>query len=349
MAQRLTLLVLVALVLVACTGPATPGQSSAPASNQDGSMEAGTATPGGGPVSRTLRPVRLGVAYIPNVQFAPFYVADQKGYYADEGLAVTFDYNYETDTMQRVAQGNLEFTLGGGLSVMLARQQEFPVVTVMALTHQFPVVFFSKGSTPLTQPEDLKGKSVGIPGRFGASYYALLALLYASQMQERDLDVQEVGFNQLQLILEDKIQVAAGYAMNEPVKLRAEGEDVHVLRVDDYFPLVSDGLIANEALIEEDPELVRSFVQATLRGMRDTLDNPDEAFALSRTYIPEANLVNPEFERTVLQESLPYWQNQVLGYSNQEKWEKSHTFLQDIGLLTKPIAVEEAYTNEFVQ
>lgn len=218
----------------------------------------------------------------------------------------------------------------------------------MMLYQQFPVVFFSKGRVPLAQPADLKGRSVGIPGRFGASYYALLALLYASEMQESELNVQEVGFNQLQLVLEDNIEVAAGYAMNEPVKLREQGEAVNVLRVADYFPLAADGIVANEALIAEEPELVRAFVQATLRGLQDTLDDPEEALELSLEYLPEANLVNPDFERTVLLESLSYWESEPLGASNAEAWAKSHTFLLDLDLLQEPVGVEEAYTNEFV-
>jgi NitT/TauT family transport system substrate-binding protein len=330
-------LTLVLLLLAACGGgadaPGAPDEDT-PTAEDD------------------LRPVMMTFGYIPDVQFAPFYVADSKGYYAEVGLDVTFDYNFETDVVQRVAswpESEAEFALASGLSVMLARQQDLPVQTVMMQYQQFPVVFFSKADTELATPEDMRDHSIGIPGRFGASYYGLQALLYASEMQESELDVQEVGFNQFQLVLEDTIDIASGYAMNEPVKLQQEGIDVNVLRVADYFPLVSDGIITNERLIEREPEVVRDFVAASLRGLQDTLEDPDAAFALSLPYIPEAEIDGTEFERAVLEASLPYWESEQVGFSDPEKWEQSHTFLLELGLLNEPVALEEAYTNEFVE
>jgi NitT/TauT family transport system substrate-binding protein len=334
--QKILLVLVVALVLAACGGTAAPTTENTP-----------TDEPG------DARPITVAFAFIPNIQFAPFYVADSKGYYADAGLDVSFDYNFETDVVQRVAAwpaSEVQFAHNSGLSVMLGRQQGLPITSVMTHYQQFPVVFFSKGDVELSEPEDLQGKSIGIPGRFGASYYAMLALLDAGNMQESELNVQEVGFNQFQLVLQDDIQVASGYAMNEPIKLREEGADVNVLRVADYFPLVSDGIITHEQLIETEPELVRDFVQATLRGLRDTLDDPDEAFELSLPYIPEADLSDTTFARAVLEASLPYWEseNEPLGNADAEQWEQSHALLLEFGLLNEPVDVQEAYTNQFI-
>jgi len=323
------------LLLVACGGaaPAAPAASTATS-------------------ELALTKVTLALSYIPNVQFAPYYVAQQKGYYREAGIDVVFDYNFETDTLQRAATAPTDAPIiahGSGLSVMLARQQGIPVQMVMQQYQQFPVVFFGKADVQLTSPTDLQGLQIGIPGRFGASYYALLALLYASDQQERDLNVQEVGFSQFQLVLEDKIDVAAGYAMNEPVRLREATGGASILRVADFFPLVADGLIVSDQLIAERPELVQGFVEASMRGLRDTLENPDEAFEISLAFIPEANLSTPEFERVVLQESLPYWTSARLGAMPETMWADSHQFLLDLGLLQSPIEVEQAYTNAFVE
>jgi NitT/TauT family transport system substrate-binding protein len=323
------------LLLVACGGaaPAAPAASTATS-------------------ELALTKVTLALSYIPNVQFAPYYVAQQKGYYREAGIDVVFDYNFETDTLQRAATAPTDAPIiahGSGLSVMLARQQGIPVKMVMQQYQQFPVVFFGKADVQLTSPTDLQGLQIGIPGRFGASYYALLALLYASDQQERDLNVQEVGFSQFQLVLEDKIDVAAGYAMNEPVRLREATGGASILRVADFFPLVADGLIVSDQLIAERPELVQGFVEASMRGLRDTLENPDEAFEISLAFIPEANLSTPEFERVVLQESLPYWTSARLGAMPETMWADSHQFLLDLGLLQSPIEVEQAYTNAFVE
>lgn len=361
MVRRITLVLLVALLLGACgaTGGASTGSGTA----------GGAAQPTGAPPAATAQPqptagatqephtVTMAMPYIPNVQFAPFYVADKKGYYAAEGLKVVFDYNFETDVVKRVAQGTVQFGAASGDSVLLARAQGLPVVTVATMSQQFPVVFFSKVEENITTPADLKGKSVGIPGRFGSSYIGLLALLYANKMQESDLNVQEIGFAQVAALSEGKVQVASGYGNNEPVQLEQQGIRVNIIRVADFYPLASDGIITSEALINGQPEVVRGFVRATLRGMRDTIDNPDEAFQISLEYIPElksADAATQQLQRKVLQATLPYWQSEAtaqhgLGYTDMASWQATLTFMRDSGLLKSDVDLSKAFTNQFAQ
>jgi NitT/TauT family transport system substrate-binding protein len=345
---RPMLALLVAAVLVACGAPAATAPPSPPT---DAPAAGAAAEPA------ALREVVMAMPYIPNVQFAHFYLADRKGYYAEEGLRVTFDYNYETDVVQRAAQGTVSFAAASGDSVLLARAQGLPVVTVATSSQRFPVVFYSKQAAGITTPADLRGKTVGIPGRFGASYIGLLALLYANQIPESDLSIQEIGFAQVAALVEDKVQVASGYGNNEPVQLAQQQIPVNVIRVADSFPLASDGIITSERLVTEEPELVRSFVRATLRGMRDVLENPDEAFQISLEYVSElksADAATQELQRQVLQETLPYWQSDLtaregLGVTDEASWRETHTFLRASGLLKQDVDVARAFTNEFVK
>jgi NitT/TauT family transport system substrate-binding protein len=330
MLQRIGSVLLTALLLAACGGVGVP---------------------------QATREVTMAMPYIPNVQFAHFYVADKKGYYAAEGLKVAFDYNFETDVVQRTAQGTVAFGAASGDSVLLARAQDLPVVTVATTSQRFAVVFYSKQAAGITRPEDLRGAAVGIPGRFGASYIGLQALLYASKIPEADLNVQEIGFAQVAALAEDKVQVASGYGNNEPVQLAQQGIPVNVISVADYFPLASDGIIASEKLLAEQPEVVRGFVRATLRGMQDAIASPDEAFQISLEYIPElkqADQATQQLQRTVLQETLPYWQSELtasqgLGFTDEASWRATHTFLRDSGLLKQDVDVSKAFTNSFIK
>lgn len=352
MLRRATL-IMVLLLLVACGSPEPIGSANTgpgPGAPADAAAAQPTHEP-------SLRDVTLAMPYIPNVQFAHFYVADQKGYYADEGLKVIFDYNFETDVVQRVAQGTVQFGLASGDSVLLARSNGLPVVTVATNSQRFPVVFFSKAEANITTPADLKGKSVGIPGRFGASYIGLQALLYANKMQESDLDIQEIGFNQVPAVSEGKVQVGSGYGNNEPVQLAQQGIDVNVIKVADYFPLASDGVIAGEQLIAEQPDVVRGFVRATMRGMKDVVENPEAAFTSALEYIPELKSAGEDtrkLQRTVLQETLPYWQSDVtsregLGYTDRASWDATYTFLRESGILKSETDVGRAFTNQFLE
>lgn len=337
------LLLPLAIVLAAC-GQAAP--AAAP-----------TAAPAAQDPAAGLRKVTLAMSYIPNVQFAPYYVAAEKGYFREAGLDVAFDYNFENDVVQRAAgwpDSQVEFATASGTSTLLARQQSIPVKTVMTLYQQFPIVFFAKSSTGLTSAADLAGKTVGIPGNFGESLYGLLAVRYANKLDESAVAVQEIGFTQAQAVLEDKVPVAIGYAMNEPVVLRQQGEEVDVLRVADVYNLAANGIVVSERLLADDPDLVRAFVQASLRGLRDTLDNPDEAFELSLKSIPEAQLGDLTLQRQVLQESLPYWRSEQteaegLGFTDAAVWRATEQFMRESGLLAGPVDVDAAFTNAFIR
>lgn len=357
MLRRMTLVSVCMFLLAGCSGgpPAGPADSGyGPSTSEQAAPVQATAAAPVASIKEVARPVTMAMSYIPNVQFAHFYVADQKGYYAAEGLKVSFDYNFETDVVQRVAQGTVQFGSASGDSVLLARSQELPAVTVMTFNQRFPVVLFSKADANIKAPADLKGKTVGIPGRFGASYIGLLALLYANQIQESDLSIQEIGFTQAAAVTEGKVQAAAGYAVNEPIQLARQGVPVNVIRVSDSFPLASDGIITSEKLITEQPEVVRGFVRATLKGMQDTINNPDEAFTTALKYIPEAQRGDQQLQRQVLQETLAFWQSDLtaregLGITDQASWEATQRFLRDSKLLKADVDITRAFTNQFIK
>ncbi|GAB4164464.1 MAG: ABC transporter substrate-binding protein [Roseiflexaceae bacterium] len=349
----LSSLVLFGLVLSACgaTAPATPTAAPAPTSTPASEP---ASEPTAVPATQPLREITLAMPFIPNVQFAYYYMADKMGYYAEEGIKVNFDYNFETDVVQRVAQGTVQFGMASGDSVMLARAQGLPVKVVSTSSQRFPMVFFSKAEQNITKPEDLKGKSIGIPGRFGASYIGLLALLYASRIPESDLNIQEIGFTQVVALSEDKVQVVSGYGNNEPIQLEQKGTKVNVIKVADFYPLASDGIIASEQLISSDPALVRAFVRATLRGMQAVIDNPQEGFNTALQYIPEAQWGDVELQKKVLEATIPFWQSDAtkqngLGFTNSENWQATYTFLRDTNLLKSEIDINQAFTNDFIK
>src|SRR4029078_5403879 len=184
-------------------------------------------------------------------QFAQFYLADKKGYYAAEGLKIKFDYNFETDVVLRIAQATVQFVMAAGDSILLARAQGLPVVTVATNSQHFPAVFFSKADANIKTPADLKGKSVGIPGHFGASYVGLLALLYANQIKESELNIQDIGFAQVAALTEGKVQVASGYGNNEPVQLDQQGIKVNVIKAADFYPLASACIVTSPRHVTE--------------------------------------------------------------------------------------------------
>jgi NitT/TauT family transport system substrate-binding protein len=350
MFRRMAIILLTALLAACGTSAPASSPSAAPAAPTTAAAPTAAAT-------QPLREITVAMPYIPNVQFAQFYLADKKGYYAAEGLKIKFDYNFETDVIQRIAQGTVQFGMASGDSILLARAQGLPVVTVATSNQRFPTVFFSKAEANIKTPADLKGKSVGIPGHFGASYIGLLAMLYANKIKESELNIQDIGFAQVAALTEGKVQVASGYGNNEPVQLDQQGIKVNVISVADFYPLASDGIVTSEAQIKDQAAIVHGFVRATLKGMQDVIASPDEGFQAALDVIPElksADAKTQDLQRKVLQATLPYWQSDLTkqqgpGFSDIKSWQATHTFLRDSGLLKSDVDLSKAFTNDFIK
>jgi NitT/TauT family transport system substrate-binding protein len=313
-----------------------------------GCASAPTAAPAPAPTAAPLTHVRLSMGYIPNVQFAPFYVAAEKGYFNQAGIEIEFDYSFETDGVTLVGANDLQFALVSGEQVLLARAQGLPVTYVLGWWQDYPVAVAAKKEANIRTPQDLKGKKIGLPGLFGASYVGLRALLDAGGLQESDVTLDSIGYNQVEALVTDQEQAVVVYANNEPIQLRAQGYEIDELRVADYVRLASNGLISNETTLAQNPELVRSMVQAVLRGLADTLANPSEAYDICLKYVEGLAQANTEIQTEVLKSSIGFWQAEKPGYSDPQAWENMQQVLLDMGLLAQPLDLSKAYTNEFV-
>jgi len=300
----------------------------------------------------TPRHVVLALGYIPSVQFAPFYVAQDKGFFAEEGLTVEFRHGFETDFLKLVAAGEIPFVIASGEEVILGRSRGLPVTYVGEWYTRLPVAMFALAEKGLTSPKDIEGKTLGVPGPFGATYIGWKAIAYAEGIDENKVKVESIGFTQAAAVSEGKVDAAMDYIVNGPVQLRLQGKDVTVFPVSDYVDLPSNGLVTSEKLIKEDPELVTKVTRAMLRGIQYTLEHPDEAFQISLQHVPEAGGEQEQVNRAIFDASLALWRpktGQKLGHTDLEKWAIAEQFLRDTGLLGTHVDVTNIATNDFVK
>ncbi len=341
---RLTILMLLVVLIVGCVPVGTP---TAPAAAPDAPAAEVTSTAADAPA---LTRLTVAMGYIPSVQFAPFYVAHERGYFREAGLEVIPQYGIESDLLKLVGTGELSFMIGSGEEVILGRSQGLPVRYVMRWYRSFPVVLFAKASKGISTPADLVGKQVGLPGLFGASYVGWEALVYATGLDANQVTLQSIGFTQATAVSRDQVDAALDYVVNGPVQLRLAGEEITVIPVSDYVDLPSNGIITNEQTIQGQPELVRAFVTALLRGLADTLADPDAAFDASLRAVPEAGGEQAAVSRAIFDESLKLWQAPAdqLGLSDPAAWEQAALFMKDMGLIQTEVVAADLFTNDFV-
>lgn len=319
-----SLLVLSMLVLAGC-GNATSSTGASSSGNN------------------TLTNVSIGLGYIPDIQFAPFYVAQSKGYYKAVGLNVTLHNGIVNDLIGSMVLGHDNLVFASGDEVMTARSKNLPVVDVSTIYQRYPVSIIVPASSSIKTLADLKGHTIGSPGPFGATYVGLLALLYQAHLSLSDVHVVSIGFTQVTALYTHKVDAVVGYSNNEALQLPAKGMPVRTFDVSDYQPLVSNGIVVTENTLHNDPQMVKSFVQATLKGVQDVINNPAQAVQISKTFVPGMN-VNQATQ--VLMATIPILKGDGhLGYNDSATWQSMTQFLVADKIIPPVQNLSQAYTN----
>ena len=287
-------------------GPATAGAS--PSATPTGAASAST--------SATPTKLTIGLGYIPNVQFAQFYLADQAGYYRDAGLDVTFQNGNDPELITLAAAGQVDVAIADGTSVIPAVSHGIPVRYLATIYAKFPNVVFAKASSGIKTAADLKGKTIG------------------------------TDYGQLVGVEQDKVDAATGFSNNEPIQLARTGVPPVVLTVDDIVPLQGNGLIAGTKTLETKKDAIAAFIAATLRAMDDITADPQKGLDAAIKVVPEiAN--DKEAQTAVLQATIDGWHDsltatQGLGAIDRDGWAKSIDFIAGLpgGLVPNPVTVD---------
>jgi NitT/TauT family transport system substrate-binding protein len=328
--------VLVAIPLLNADGEPTGSQSPLPSTASDGSA-APSAT-------GELRQVRLLLGFRPDVQFAPFYLAQQAGYFADAGLEVTI--GHSDDVLRLVADGQAEFGVADATDLMIARTAGIPATYVATLYNHFPVALIGAPDVVPAEPSGLAGLRIGTPGRFGSSWHALLALLESGGLTPNDVTIREYPtFNQVEGLLNGDVDLITGFRVNEPLQLQAQGYETALLTVDELVPLPGPGIVVSDELLARDEELVRAFAFAVVRAQDVIAADPDVGLEAAIEAVPAIG-ENRETALAVLEASIEVWRGPAGGSSGSvvpEIWASGYETMRRLGFIDGSAPVEEMY------
>jgi len=304
-------------------------------------------------VATAAEKIEIAMGYIPNVQFAPYYVALEKGFFSDEGLQVTFDYGMSTDIMTLVAEGLVDFGISDGDQVIIARDKGIPVKVIYTMYAKYPVGIVSFKERGLAALSSLRGKKVGTPGPYGSNYIGLQVLLHSAGMGLEDIDLHFIQYTQVESLLAGRVDAAVVFINNEPVVLRDMGREVTLIEAYRVTPMVSASIIVGERLIQEQPDRVRRFIRAVTRAGEFILENREEVMPLLRKHVPTLTEKNMDINRRVLYASLDLWvdediERHGLGFTTREDWEQAIDVLYELGMIGKKPTPEECFTNEYL-
>jgi NitT/TauT family transport system substrate-binding protein len=294
--------------------------------------------------SEEQRAVTLLLGFRPDVQFAPFYLAQQEGYFADAGLEVTIEHS--TDVLRVVADGQAEFGVADATDVMIGRTSGIPVKYVSTLYDRFPVALIGPPELVPAEPSGLAGLRIGTPGQFGSSWHALLALLDAGGLAADDVAIREYPqFNQVEGLLNGDVDLITGFRANEPLQLAARGMQVELLTVDDFAPLPGPGIVVGDDLLSADREMVAAFNEAVVRAQNAIAADVQLGLDAAIGAVPAIG-EDPETARAVLEATIDAWRgdaDQISGVINEQVWESGYRIVRRLELIDGSVPLDQMY------
>lgn len=239
------------------------------------------------------QPLPFFASYIPNIQFAPLYVAREAGYFTEAGFDLQIQHGDENVGVIQIAQGEPRYGLISGEQVLLARSGNIPVQFVYAWFQKYPIAVVVQGDIPFDEPADLAGLKVGVPGPFGANYTALVALLGLGNLTDLDIQMESIGYVAPDVFCAGGVQASIVYSNNEPLEIQRRidaGEcgdiaSITVYQVAEVAPMVSNGIVISEDTAANSPEEAQAVVSAFDAGLRDAIANPAQAYLYSLLYV----------------------------------------------------------------
>jgi PAS domain S-box-containing protein len=279
-----------------------------------------------------IEPVRLQLKWSHQFQFAGYYAAIAKGYYTEAGLAVTlFEGEPTRNPKDTVLGGEAEFGVAGS-DLALGYLEGAPLVVLAAIYQHSPVALLALQSSGIRVPADLKGRRIMLQG--GEASTEIYAMLKGAGVGREDFEELPLSYRH-EVLLEGATDAMTVYLTDQPFFKGVPGAETVILQplafgVDFY----GDCLFTTRTMLDEKPEQVAAFREASLRGWRYALENPGEIIAYMRQHYPgrrtEAQLLSEaeQMQALILPQLVP------MGSMNPERWDRIAAAYREAGMTT---------------
>ena len=275
---------------------------------------------------------------------APFFVADEKGYFDDEGLDVTIEPGQgSADALRVVASGRAELALVDAGTFVKGVSEGAETTAIGVLLRQMPGATVVRADSEIQEPSDLAGASIG-DAQQASTAVLLPAFLAANGVDEGDVTFVGMGFPaRVPSLLEGQVDAIGGYTQ----------EFVSILDEIRLFPWYEYGIdaygttvVANNSFLAENSDIPERFMRAAARGLEDTFENPDEAAELTAT----AGDGDAEYFRGELELLDPYFEDDDgRGFlMSEDRWAATQQLMMEFGGQAVEVPLDQLFTNNFV-
>ncbi len=284
-----------------------------------------------------------------NLPFVAVYLAQEKGYFREQGLEVEIQHSAGGgEHLKLLGAGQIQFSTAQAQDVLkLTADPGVPLVAICLFGQRGDQAFVVRKDSGITSPKDWEGRVVGFKVFPSPDY---LAILKAADVDRSKITEVSVGFDP-RVLVEKQVEVLPVFLSNEPDLLEQMGVPVDVFHAADYgVPTLGVTYVVNRDLIEKDPDTARAFLRATMKGLADSYANPDEAVQTVLKYAPKEN---PAHQRYMLETEQRAAQSDLtrangLGWMTEQQWQALDTMLVELGAVKQPVDVKTVFTDRFL-
>lgn len=293
-----------------------------------------------------LIPVTLQLSFLHQAEFAGFYVADQEGYYAEEGLSVTFlEGGPEVDFIAPVVNGSAQFGVAQPADLILARAAGKPVRSISAIYRYSPIVFFALADSGIVRPQDFLGKKIRTATTTDLTLQAIMTKVGIPADQYETVYLP----SDLAQFIAGEVPVWSGFLNVFALEVQRAGYEINTIYPDDYgIHFYGDVLITTDDLIAKNPDLVQRFTRATLKGWTYAVENPELIGTFVQNYKQDAD-VGLEAARMTASIPLVNTGEDFIGWMEPEVWEGMEQTLREQDVLKDSLDVSQVYTLHFLE
>ena len=319
--------------------------------NSDSESSSGTSTSDG-----ELTPIKLQLKWVPQAQFAGYFVALEKGYYEEEGLDVTIlPGGPDIVPEQQVANGTAQIGVNWVASLLPHQAEGMPLVQIAQIYQKSGLLLVMKKDSGIQSPADLAGKKVG--NWMGGNEFEILALFDKYDFDPNsDLQFVKQGFTMDQF-LSGELDAASAMTYNEYHVVLEQGvpeSDLSVIDMNDEgVAMLEDNLFANSEWLADNKEVAAKFVRASIKGWQDAINDPEGAVDIIMAQ-SEAGSSTREHQLTMMQEVAKLvvpegFDPANIGVIDKEMFQQTADIAHKFGVIKEPANLEEAYTDEIME
>lgn len=342
--------VLLVLAALSVFATACGGEEAAAPSTSSGSDSESTDAP------KEARDVTVQFTFIARGEYAHLFLAQEKGYFEEEGINVDFQEG-KGAVLQSVA------SRGGQDTFVISTLNEatesisnggLPMISVAAWEPKSASVFVSKPDNPINTPKDLEGKTIGV--KQGLSMDLMLPTFF----KRNGVDPSKVEVKRLDpaaantVFVKGDVDAVDAFITNEVPILedQAKGDLVTLAVADNGVPELGIGVLVTTKFLEQDPELVRGFLRAAHKGIVDMTADPAAAAAAIKASkfaegLPDVAIIEKQVENTI--ELMPEPDGHMHGWADPAAWETMAKHQQESGVIKEVLPMEKYFTNDYLE